>query len=336
MGKRIRKLFTDLEVESSINKAMRDDGSVSYNDMSSVLSHNDHGTTVSPELCRYWALQFKIKNKSGKTYKTLTKANESIRSNVKLREPSRYDDFCTVPQPESDNNSVLVIPDLHAPYHHPDTLDFLYAVSQAYDCDTVISLGDEADKHGLSFHDSDPNLDSAGMELEKTRKFLACLEQMFPYLRICHSNHGSLVYRRAASHGIPVQYLRTYREALFPDGQGQGWDWQYNHKLTLPNGSKVLFKHQPNGTPIATAAHEGINVVTGHLHGKLDVEYAASSERLYWGVSSGCLIDKDSLAFAYGKEFKLKPILGCTVIMDSLPHLVPMRLNGAGRWIGLL
>lgn len=334
MASRIRNRFTDEEVKYAINKGKRQDGSIDYRRMSNQLSNNPHGTRVSPELCRYWAKQFEKKTKGGNDFRTLTQANRDIKNERVLREPSRYEDAAITPLPEVKNEAVLVIPDLHAPYHHPDTLDFLSAVSDAFDVDSVVSLGDETDKHAMSFHDSDPNLDSAGKELEQARKFLFCLHELFPAMKVCHSNHGSMLYRKANSHGIPIQYLKTYREVLFPNGGGEQWDWAYSHVLDLPNGEQVLFKHQPAGSAILDAAHEGMNLVVGHLHGKFNIEFAKSAHRQYWAVQGGCLIDNDSLAFAYGKESKNKPILGVTVILDSIPTLIPMRLNNQGRWVG--
>lgn len=192
------------------------------------------------------------------------------------------------------------------------------------------------DNHAISFHDSDPNLDSAGVELEKAKVFIQQLHAMFPVMRICHSNHGSLVYRKAHAHGLPAQLIKSYREILFPQGGGEQWEWRDQFKLKLPNGDKVLFKHETAGDPLSDAAHNRCNLVTGHLHGKFSINSAASSEAYYWAASAGCLIDKDSTAFAYGKNHKLKPIIGCLVIKDSLPILVPMRLNEDGEWNGKL
>ena len=54
---------------------------------------------------------------------------------------------------------VLVISDLHIPYHHPQSFDFLKAIKKKYkDIDLVVNIGDELDQHGLSFHDTDPDL----------------------------------------------------------------------------------------------------------------------------------------------------------------------------------
>lgn len=329
MGGKLRSLFTNDEVEYAVNKATRDDGSVDYIRMSYQLSNNPHGTRVSPELCLYWAKQFT----GEKVAKTLSKTNTEIKEARVLRKPTQEDYDAEIEIQDSENSCVLVIPDIHAPYQHPDTIPFLKAVKRNYSIDRVINLGDETDKHAMSFHDSDPNLDSAGVELEKSKEFLHKLAKEFPVMEFCHSNHGSLLFRKAKSHGIPVQYLKTYRDVLFPEGGGEGWSWHEAIKITLPNGDKVLFRHEPQGDVTQAAGHEGLNLVCGHLHGKFGITYAASSERLYWGMQVGCLIDNKSLAFAYGKNFKGKPIIGCAVIEDSIPKLIPMRLDSEGRWI---
>lgn len=334
---KIRARFTNAEVEAAVHSATRvADQGIDYQEMSRLLSDNTHGTTVTPQLCRYWAKQFDKRKKNGDTYQTLTVANRELKDERKLRKPSRYDDLATEALPETKHKCILVIPDQHAPYHHKDTLSFLAAVAAKYRPDTVVNLGDEVDNHAISFHDSDPNLKSAGEEAEGAKKFLHDLHALFPVMRICHSNHGSLVFRKAYAHGLPVQFIRTYRQAYFPDGGGERWEWRDSFKLKLPNGDKVLFKHEPSGDQLADAAHNRCNLVTGHLHGKFSINSAASSEAYYWAASAGCLIDKDSMAFAYGKNHKLKPIIGCLVIKDSLPILVPMRLNEAGEWNGKL
>lgn len=336
MAQKIRNLFTDEEVQDAIKRATRQDGSINYISMGFKLSSNPHGTIVSPELCLYWAKQFTVgKTKAGKSFKTLAKANSAIKDERALRTPTK-EDYLSECEVNSVNERVMIIPDLHSPYQHQDTLIFLSTVKAYIEPDRVINLGDETDKHGLSFHDSDPNLDSAGIELEKAKVFLHKLAELFPVMELCHSNHGSLLFRKAKAHGIPVQYLKTYRDVLFPDGGGDGWSWHENIKITLPNGDKVLFRHEPQGGIIVSAGHEGLNLVCGHLHSKFGVEYAASSERLYWAMQSGCLIDNESLAFAYGKNFKGKPIIGCSAIIGSLPALFPMRLDAEGRWTGEL
>ena len=63
------------------------------------------------------------------------------------------------------HKSILVISDLHIPYHHRDSFEFLKALKKKYKPDLVVNIGDEIDCHALSFHDSNPDLPSAGDEL---------------------------------------------------------------------------------------------------------------------------------------------------------------------------
>lgn len=280
---------------------------------------------VSPQLVAYWRSIF-IDN-SGK----LSTTDNKLKQTRVLVKPQPDDDIANISFIPECASSILVIPDMHAPYQHPDTIGFLRAVRNAFDPDLVVSLGDELDYHALSFHDADPNLDSAGAELEKGKVLLKQLHGYFPEMLICHSNHGSMVFRRAKAHGIPVQMIRKYRDVVLPGIDNYGWSWAYSWRINTPLG-EVLFKHQTTGI-LSDAAHNSCNLVVGHNHGNFSVEYCASSSHLYYGCYSGCLVDKDALAFAYGKHSLKKPIIGCTVILNGRPMAIPMILNSEGRWI---
>lgn len=225
--------------------------------------------------------------------------------------------------------------DPHGPYHHQDMFDFLSAVNKKYKPTYVVCGGDEGDNHALSLHDSDPDLDSAGAELLKLQAVMADLAVMYPKLDICESNHGSLVYRRAKKNGIPAHYIKSYRDILFPVNPPE-WTWAEHFRCALPNGQPVEFIHQTAGHLLNAAAHKRCNLVTGHLHGRFELVYGASTAALYWQMVGGSLVDNDALAFAYGKQFPKKPIIGCSLILNSIPMLQPMLLNKGGRWVGKL
>lgn len=280
---------------------------------------------VSRQLVRYWRTIFREGSKA--------KADRFIADQRRFIKPSPDDDIGSDLPGDQEFDRILVIPDIHAPYQHPDTLNFLRYVKAKFCPDLVVNLGDETDGHAISFHESDPNLDSAGAELEKAKSFLGKLEQEFPRMLVCQSNHGSLLYRRAKVHGIPAQMIKSYRDVLFPNTGAPGWSWAYAWRIKTKLGP-VVFKHQSSSSVLGDAAHEGANLFVGHQHGLFQIQYAASSDRLYWGATCGCLIDKDSLAFAYGKNSKNKPIIGCGIIIKGVPQLLPMLLNEDGRWIG--
>ena len=284
------------------------------------------GVTISRQLVKFWRKLYAPDTKAAKVMRDMKEARK-----LKTPEPIGKGGLYGAGQ----FHTILVIPDLHAPYHHRDALNFLCRVRDRYLPDLVVNLGDEADKHAMSFHDSDPNLHSAGDELARTIPVMEKLAKLFPEMLLCDSNHGSMHYRKAKHHGIPVQYLKDYRDILLPKGGGEGWQWAESWRVRTALGD-VLFKHQASGPILGDAAHHQCNLMVGHNHGKFSIEYAASSARLYWGAYSGCLIDKDSLAFAYGKHSLYKPVLGCTVIVRGVPTLIPMLLDSNGRWVGRL
>ena len=48
-------------------------------------------------------------------------------------------------------------------------------------------------------------------------------------------------------------------------------------------------------------------------------------------MAVGCGVDNSSMAYAYGRNFKNKPILGCGVVIDGLPYAEPMNLGSKIR-----
>jgi hypothetical protein len=286
------------------------------------------GLDVSPQTVNYWRKVFI--DHEGK----LATADRALKETRRIRTPQPDDDIGVLPDLDAIRHCILVIPDQHIPYHHPDMIAFLSAVVDAFPIDLTMNLGDEVDHHALSFHDSDPNLDNAGAELEKAKITLELLHKLRPEQLICASNHGSLAYRKAKAHGIPVQYLKSYRDVLFPKHGAPGLSWANHWRIPTPLGD-VMFQHQ-SPDPTSDAAHHRCNLMVGHAHGKFEIAYAASPDFLYWGGTSGCLIDNNAAAFSYGQHTKKKPIIGCTVILEGRPILIPMVLDKHGRWVGQL
>lgn len=227
--------------------------------------------------------------------------------------------------------TVLAIPDLHCPYHHKDAFKFLDCVNEKYKPDKIVCLGDEIDSHNISFHDTDPDLPfSASSELEKAIWHLSDLYLIFPRVTVIESNHSSLVYRKGKHHGIPRSVFKSYREILEAP---KGWRWKFD--ATIRCGSKdVYFHHGLSKNVLRNSLNKSMCFVQGHHHGTFDIQYWANSLNLFWGMTAGCLVDKDSLAFAYGRNNLAKPILGCGLILNGYPKLIPMILDKKGNWIG--
>lgn len=229
-------------------------------------------------------------------------------------------------------NRILILSDMHHPYAHPDTVPFLKALKKKYKFDKVVCIGDEVDFHALSFHESDPDLDSAGTELKQAIKSLQPIYKMFPKVDIVDSNHGSMVYRKALANGIPKAALKSYREILQAP---KNWNWTFDLKLKTQLGL-VYFCHGKSGSPGRLASQYGCSSVQGHYHEKAQVSYQSTPEKLIFDMHVGCLANDKSLALGYNKINVKRPIVSVGIIINGIPQLVPMLLNKRGRWIGKL
>lgn len=225
-----------------------------------------------------------------------------------------------------------MIPDLHFPYCHIDSLDFLHKIKKFLNPTRIISLGDELDYSAMNFHESNVDMPSAGQELLLGLGYIDTLHELFPKMDILHSNHGSMAYRKAKHAGMPIHLLKSYNELM----QIPTTDWKWHERLIieLPNKTKCCFAHSL-GTDVLKASQSiGMSLVQGHHHSQFEIRYWQNYDNLSFAITSGCLIDDTSMAFAYNKLQIKRPIMGVTFIENSVPTLIPMITNENNRWIG--
>ena len=228
------------------------------------------------------------------------------------------------------NSRILVISDMHIPYHHKDSFAFLKAIKKEFKPDTVVNIGDSLDFHAISMHEHNPDLFSAGHELQQARKYVKELEGIFPEVTEVDSNHSSLVYRRALKFGMSKEFLKDYGDFLGT----KRWKWIDDLTLTMSNGQRCFFTHGRSADVLKTSQAMGMSCVQGHYHTKFVISWWANPDNLFFGMNVGCLINQKSMAFAYAKNFKTRFIIGCAVILNGIPRLLPMVLNEKGDWIG--
>ena len=226
-------------------------------------------------------------------------------------------------------NNILVISDMHHPYSHPDTIPFLNALNKKFKFDKVVCIGDEVDYHAMSFHDSNPDLPSAGEELKRAIRNISPLYSMFPNVTVIESNHGSMVLRKGLANGMPLAVLKSYNEILKAP---KGWEWKFDIKLHTPLGP-VYFCHGKSGAAGRLASQYGMSCVQGHFHEKAQITYISTPEKLMFDAHTGCLADDKSLALGYNKINPKRPIVSIIVIINGIPQIIPMILDTNGRWI---
>lgn len=227
---------------------------------------------------------------------------------------------------------VMCIPDTHFPFEHPDMFDFLAKVKTKFKPTMVVHLGDEIDAHALSNYISDPNGFSAGHEHNAALIKLKQLYKIFPKVLVCTSNHTARPFRKAFSAGLPSNFLKSYSEILeAPVG------WQWFDRILI---DEIAYEHGEGFTgeraAISIARGNMRSTVIGHIHSFAGINYISTPEKLLFGFNVGCLIDNKAYAFAYAKNMKSKPILGCGIIHKGVPMYIPMVLNTEGKWTGVV
>ena len=227
---------------------------------------------------------------------------------------------------------ILVISDMHVPFHHKDSMAFLSEIKKQYKPDFVCNIGDLLDFHAISMHSHDPDLFSAGHELREARKHVKELESIFPKVTEVDSNHSSLVYRRALKFGMSKEFLKDYGDFLGT----KKWKWVDDLTLTMSNGQRAFFTHGRSADILKVSQTMGMSAIQGHYHTKFLVSWWANPDNLFFAMNVGCLIDQKSMAFNYARNFKTRFILGCAIIVEGYPRLLPMVLNSKGNWIKTL
>lgn len=224
-----------------------------------------------------------------------------------------------------DNTRILFISDQHIPYHHEKMFEFLERLIEKYQPTRFVNVGDELDKHAMSYHDSDPDLPSAGDELERSLVYVKQMHKLIPNMDVIESNHGSMHMRKAKTHGFPKRYMRSYNEIL---EVGEGWKWHNDLTLDMSEWGvpDVHVHHGKTKRAIMTSKAMSMSHVCGHFHESFGIEYWANPKGLYFGMNIGCLIDDKKLAFAYNKINPHRPIIGTGLIIEGKPVLEAMEM----------
>lgn len=77
-------------------------------------------------------------------------------------------------------NNILLISDLHIPYHDIDAVTIALDYGKAHNVNTIFINGDLIDFHGVSRFDKDPRKRSVKQEFMAAKHFLISLREAFP------------------------------------------------------------------------------------------------------------------------------------------------------------
>ncbi|MFA9409269.1 MAG: metallophosphoesterase [Candidatus Dadabacteria bacterium] len=212
-------------------------------------------------------------------------------------------------------SSILVIGDLHLPFIKDGYLEFCRDIRDKYRCDQIMFIGDIVDNHASSFHDTDPDGQSAGDELTTAQEQVHKWARTFPVAKVCVGNHDAIPNRKIFVAGVSNRWLKSPNEVL-------GVNWEFGEEFIIDD---IQYTHGLGKKARMRAKEEMFSVVQGHYHSESYIEYFVGPDRKIFAMQIGCGIDRRSYAMAYGRNFK-KPHLNVGVVIDGLPILEYMKL----------
>jgi hypothetical protein len=163
--------------------------------------------------------------------------------------------------------SVLIVPDLHAPYHDEDAWQLMMEVARDLKPETIVVIGDFADFYAVSSHSKDPaRAAQLGEELNVVKAKRAELDALGATTKIfCEGNHCHRLQR----------YLRDKAPELFglvdiPGLLGLDDSWEFVEYRNHTRRGAVHYTHD-TGHAGRNAAFRSLDtyqhsVVTGHTH----------------------------------------------------------------------
>ena len=198
------------------------------------------------------------------------------------------------------NNRVLIMSDMHIPYHDSIAIEAAVKFGRDFKPNIVYLNGDIADFYGISRHDKDPRREMK-QELDSVRQFLYWLRKCFPKAQIIYKigNHEDRLERFLVKNapvflGVPdfeVSELLKFRD--------MGIELVKSLQLTRFGKLPVYHGHElPQGmsSPVNPARGLWMRVqetcVAGHWHRVSEhTEKTGISDKISSCWSLGCLCD---------------------------------------------
>lgn len=106
-------------------------------------------------------------------------------------------------------NNILLISDLHIPYHDNEAITLAFQFGQSKNVNTIFINGDLLDFHQLSNYQKDLKKRSVKQEFDAAKEFLVCLRKAFP---------NAIIYWLKGNHCVRYEkWLMTKVYEIFDD-----------------------------------------------------------------------------------------------------------------------
>lgn len=197
-------------------------------------------------------------------------------------------------------NKILVISDLHLPYHNTRAVEIALTHGVEQECDTVLILGDLMDCYQLSRWVRDPSQSSIPKEIEIVKSFFRYLRERFPKARIIwkEGNHEERWLHFFFNNAPQLAQLDTMSLYHAVGVKDHGIEVVDDKRVLSVSGLLMYHGHElPTGLAPAVNPARGLflrlftSAMCGHFHRTSNhVEKNAKNDLVStWSI--GCLCD---------------------------------------------
>lgn len=201
-------------------------------------------------------------------------------------------------------NNIIVLGDTHIPYNHPEYFEFARHIQRKWNCGKVIHIGDVLDFHATTYHQPHPDALSPYYEMELAKLEIEKWKAAFPEMVVTTGNHDRRVSRKMYDSQISSQWQKSIADVLEVNWQFVN-DYVYND---------IYFCHGEGVTARVTALQKQMSAVQGHRHSESYIDFPAKG---LFAVQTPIGVNRNSLAFNYGRMDPREWLIGVTVILDS-------------------
>jgi predicted phosphodiesterase len=198
-----------------------------------------------------------------------------------------------------DRKKVLVISDIHLPYHDDKALFAALEYGLKEEVDTIYINGDLLDFALISKHENTTTKHSVKYELDCAKVFLKGLREMFPKALIIYKygNHDLRFdkwIRLKAPELLDIEHINLAEILCLNELsiiQLDNLQWAYMWDIAVLHGHELPMKS--GGINPARAARLKINrpLIIGHFHRQSKDAGMILGKPYYYAYSSGCLCD---------------------------------------------
>ncbi len=217
----------------------------------------------------------------------------------------------------------LHLSDPHLPYTNMRYWEAAAEFNRKFKADIVYSSGDFLDQYALSRFPKKVRSDNGHVEILKCIPQVKRIKALYGFdeMTIMKGNHDDRINKRAQDAGISDLWIRDALEMI---GAPKGWKWA-DHEF-IKAGPAIL-THGFLGNREKHAQWFNHNVIHGHLHAKLGLEFFQRNGNAIWVLCVGCMADRHAMPLQYGPISKfstMTPGFGYTD-EDGNPHVIHLR-----------